>query len=315
MVQQNKCPVCSEKSALADHYRGGSYKLNCVRCGLFEIGDISAHEISCWNSQQRINLSGWIRENQNCKIFSPSLKDLANLPNLTVNEKAEKILIQLAHKFPKPGEIQDLSGPTYLEFMAVGRLTEISELRFFIHDYLYAEMGFLIRHPLVTELGDDSRYSISPKGWAFINSLKKQNPTNDNATETMNAYVDPHRLEELRKISNSKFDVSKLIKLCEELNQCLNLKCYFSMIMLTRAIIDHVPPIFDCSLFSEIANNYAGSKSFRESMQHLENSSRKIADQHLHCKIRKSETIPTFTQVNFHNDLDVLLAEIVRLLK
>jgi hypothetical protein len=124
MLEQNKCPICSEKAALADFYRGGSYKINCIRCGLFEIGDISAHEISCWNLQQRINLSGWIRDNQNCKIFGPSLNILANLPNLTVGEEAEKILMQLATRFPRPGEITDLSGGAHLEFPGVGRLAD-----------------------------------------------------------------------------------------------------------------------------------------------------------------------------------------------
>lgn len=146
-------------------------------------------------------------------------------------------------------------------------------------------------------------------------ALKKAEEQTDNVTKPLKVYIDSKRIAELRTLGTARFDVSKLIRLCEELNLCLNSDCYFSMIMLTRSIIDHVPPIFDCSKFPEVANNYAGPKSFRESMQHLENSSRKIADQHLHCQIRKSETIPTFTQVNFSNDLDVLLAEIVRLLK
>jgi hypothetical protein len=85
--------------------------------------------------------------------------------------------------------------------------------------------------------------------------------------------------------------------------------------MLTRAIIDHVPPVFGYSTFLEVANNCKGTSSFKKSMQHLENSSRNIANQHLHGQIRKSETVPTLAQVNFANDLDVLLAEIVRVLK
>lgn len=28
--------------------------------------------------------------------------------------------------------------------------------------------------------------------------------------------------------------------------------------MLTRALIDHVPPVFGCQSFVELANNYAG---------------------------------------------------------
>jgi hypothetical protein len=83
---------------------------------------------------------------------------------------------------------------------------------------------------------------------------------------------------------------------------------------LTRALLDHVPPIFGVASFAEVANNYRGSKSFRESMQHLEKSARNIGDAHLHTQIRRRETLPSATQVNFGNDLDVLLAEIVRLL-
>jgi hypothetical protein len=104
MAEQSKCPVCSEKATLAEPYRGGSYKLNCIRCGLFEIGDIAAHEITAWPKRQCANLSGWIREHQNCKILSPDLKTLASLRTPTVGEKAEKLLTFLANEFPKPGE-------------------------------------------------------------------------------------------------------------------------------------------------------------------------------------------------------------------
>jgi|ERR1035438_4951362 hypothetical protein len=170
---QNPCPVCQ---TTADHYvLGGSAEVVCPRCGTFEIGGIAAHEISNWLHQQRVNLSGWIRENQHCKIIASNLGQLASLRNLSVGEKAEKILMQLAGRFPKPGEITDLSGGADLEFLGVGRLTDTKELRFFIHDYLYAETGFLLRHELITDLGDDSRYSISPKGWAYLESLRHGN--------------------------------------------------------------------------------------------------------------------------------------------
>jgi hypothetical protein len=124
------------------------------------------------------------------------------------------------------------------------------------------------------------------------------------------------RIEQLRTIQSGEFDLSKLIELCKEINNCFQVESYMAVAMLVRAILDHVPPIFGCKNFAEISNNYAGgSKSFKQSMQHLEMSSRKIADSHLHTQIRKSEILPNRTQVNFSNDLDVLLAEIVRLLK
>jgi hypothetical protein len=68
--------------------------------------------------------------------------------------------------------------------------------------------------------------------------------------------------------------------------------------------------------FAAAANNCVGAgKSFKQSMQRLGNSSRRIADMYLHTQIRRSESLPTSTQVNFANDLDVLLGEIVRILR
>jgi hypothetical protein len=149
-----------------------------MHCGRFQTENFNTFntEVLGWSPEQRINLAGWIRENPNSKLSDSNLKSLAKLRNLTVGEKAEKILLHLARIFPKPGEIQDLSGGAHLEFLAVGRLIDTNELRFFLHDYLYAETGFLLRHELVTDLGDDSRYSISPKGWAYLESLRHGNP-------------------------------------------------------------------------------------------------------------------------------------------
>ena len=133
--------------------------------------------------------------------------------------------------------------------------------------------------------------------------------------ENMN-YINPSRLAELKKLESDNFDLAKLISLCEELNKNFNMKCCFAIAMLTRAILDHVPPIFGFTNFLQVSNNYTGSgKSFREAMQHLENSSRKIADLCLHSQIRKKETLPNITQVDFRNNLDVLLGEVVRILR
>jgi hypothetical protein len=147
-------------------------------------------------------------------------------------------------------------------------------------------------------------------------------PTNSIVVKRQRALIDSHsfvdqsRLSELREIKSTQFDLVKLIRYCEELNYNFKEECFLAVTMLGRAILDHVSPIFNCKSFSEVANNYSsGTKSFKQSMDHLENSLRKIADAHLHVQIRKSEVLPNRTQVNFSTDLDVLLAEIVRLLK
>jgi hypothetical protein len=130
------------------------------------------------------------------------------------------------------------------------------------------------------------------------------------------ALVSESRLEELRSLSSPDFDFRKLIRLCEELNTAFQEECYFATAMLTRGLLDHAPPVFGFKTFTEVANNYAGGgKSFKETMQHLENAARKVADLHLHMPIRKSETLPTAQQVNCGQQLDMLLSEIVRIMK
>jgi hypothetical protein len=127
-------------------------------------------------------------------------------------------------------------------------------------------------------------------------------------------YIHEARIIELKSIKSGDFDLSRLIKYCEELNTAFSFGCYLSTAMLVRAIIDHTPPIFSKNTFTEVANNH-GSRSFKDSMKNLDNSSRKISDSHLHTQIRKKEVLPNSNQVDFSNDLDVLLAEIYRVLK
>ncbi|MEO8331430.1 MAG: hypothetical protein ABI479_03290 [Gallionella sp.] len=129
------------------------------------------------------------------------------------------------------------------------------------------------------------------------------------------AFVSGSRLAELRGLPKTRLDCARLVRLCEELNVCYANGCYMAAVMVVRSITDHIPPIFGCSNFSDVANNYAGAQSFRGSMKHLDGSLRHIANAHLHVHIRKSEALPNESQVSFQADLDVLLSEVVRVLK
>jgi hypothetical protein len=143
---------------------------------------------------------------------------------------------------------------------------------------------------------------------------KENKPPKTPAKHGYMALISESRLAELRALTSPDFDFRKLIRLCEELNTAFQEECYLNTAMGTRALLDHVPPVFGFKTFSEVANNYAGGgKSFKEAMQHLENAARKVADAHLHMPIRKSETLPTAQQVNCGQQLDVLLSEIVRI--
>lgn len=129
-------------------------------------------------------------------------------------------------------------------------------------------------------------------------------------------FINLARIDELKKLKTKKFDLIKLVKLCEELNNASSTKTAYSPTLLTRAIIDHIPPIFGCKNFSEVANSYSGwTKSSKKSMLTLDNSLRNIADNNIHSQIRQKEVLPTQTQTDFTPELDLLLSEIVRILK
>jgi hypothetical protein len=152
--------------------------------------------------------------------------------------------------------------------------------------------------------------------WVRMKEGKTALPAGKRAGSQGLPLIADERLNELRKLCSSEFDFRKLIRLCEELNAAYNDGCYFAVAMLTRGLVDHVPPLFGKSSFAEVANNYAGGgKSFKDTIQHLENAARKVGDAHLHMPIRNSESLPTAQQVCFAPQLDVLLAEIVRILK
>jgi hypothetical protein len=125
-------------------------------------------------------------------------------------------------------------------------------------------------------------------------------------------FVSEDRIAELRVLKPAAFDLRKLVRLCEELNVTYSEGALLATAMLTRSLLDHVPPLFGVTSFSQVASNYAGTRSFKEAMERLEKSARKIADAHLHLPVRAKETLPVPQQVNFAAEIDVLLAEIVR---
>ena len=112
-------------------------------------------------------------------------------------------------------------------------------------------------------------------------------------------------------LKHPDFDFSKLVKYCDELNDSYAQGNYLSVAMLGRSIMNHVPRIFGFEKFNDVAAQY-GKQSFKNSMKHLNESLKNIADIYLHEPIRKKEVLPNATQVNFSQDMDVLLGEVVR---
>ena len=148
----------------------------------------------------------------------------------------------------------------------------------------------------------------------FINTLKIEDEIDIPNTSENENYVSQQRIKELSSIKSDKFDFSKLIALCNEINVNHKNRNFFSIAILVRAIMDHVPPIFEKRTFNEVANNLS-VKSMKKNFLHLQSSMRNIADGFLHQGIRNKEVLPSETQVDFKADLDTLLSEIIRIMK
>ena len=173
------------------------------------------------------------------------------------------------------------------------------------HIYYDAVARFISSFPdelkgFLFELEKITRKKVLPKG------------TNGSG-ERKYYYIENSMILALSELRSEKYDLGKLVKMCKELNDNYSLNNYLTCGMLIRAILDHVPPIFDKKTFAEVANNY-GAKSFRDIVLPLENTARKISDSYLHNPIRKKELLPNKTQVSFQPNMDVLLSEIVRIL-
>lgn len=135
------------------------------------------------------------------------------------------------------------------------------------------------------------------------------------SSQIVKNFVDLGRIHELQTATCGEWDFKRLVELCRELNVVAEHRCYMSTAMLVRAILDHIPPVLGFETFAQVASNYGGpksQKSFKGSMQHLQQSLRNIADTHLHSPIRRTEVVPSAVQVDFAADLDVLLGEVIR---
>jgi hypothetical protein len=128
-------------------------------------------------------------------------------------------------------------------------------------------------------------------------------------------YVNQQRIEDLKSLTSLQYDLSKLIQICLELNTNWIAGNYFTVGLLLRTIINHVPPIFgEFTTFDSVLAQYGGI-SFKKSIKVLNESLRGIADGYNHQTIRKKESLPTPQQVDFRPNLDVLLSEIVCILR
>ncbi len=125
-------------------------------------------------------------------------------------------------------------------------------------------------------------------------------------------FLSPDLIDQLigMNTENLSFDLTRLIRYCQEINNAFEINNYHSVIFLARAILDHCPPIFGQPNFESVAAQ-VGGKPFSEITNRLNLSLKKIADYHIHKQISKKEVLPVEEELDFSNDLNFLLGRIV----
>lgn len=136
--------------------------------------------------------------------------------------------------------------------------------------------------------------------------LKKENHGN---------FFDENLLMQLSSKTNPNFDFSKLIKFCYETNANYSQGNFLSALILLRAILNHIPPIFGSTAFQNLVTTYNINRRIgkNEIFDNLQNGMRKFGDFHNHDVIKRVEVLPSKNQIEpFKPSFEYLIQEIIK---
>lgn len=127
-------------------------------------------------------------------------------------------------------------------------------------------------------------------------------------------YISPRRIKDFEGLDNKiKYDLSKLISLCKEINDNYSRENYYSVSLLLRTILNHIPPAFnDSDTFEQVLAELNGKrhKTKREIFTRLQELQRRFADLTAHEKLRANEPIMVAQSVHFIPEINFLLQEV-----
>ena len=165
------CPICSdvnEKETSLDTMRQ-KVMIECHRCGRFVATDLFlGYRPNDWSPTQIGNASGWVRENPGVELYKDDWDFLKSIRTPSVGDKADKLLLFLARKYPRPNQL--------IKFHGVGENLSAcwganrDEANFIFHEYLTTYKGFINKPPL-----GGTEYHITPAGWDYLHSLQQTN--------------------------------------------------------------------------------------------------------------------------------------------
>ncbi|MCK4358844.1 MAG: hypothetical protein KAW92_08895 [Candidatus Cloacimonetes bacterium] len=224
----NKCPICGSptyRNITGSIGRMTVDEVDCYRCGRYIIDRSGSMELDYLRNSNQFNnitmskISGWIRENQDLGIVEinrKKLQSLISLPELTVFEKADKMLLHLAKQFPIAGSyltykfneifgiLERIKKKTFpeeglgnskefyknitdlLPLISIGRIIDGYEFEFIWKQYIIAKNEYISQY--------NSIPMITPTGWAYLETFRHPNP------ESKKAFVAMWFTDEMKEI-------------------------------------------------------------------------------------------------------------------
>lgn len=139
----------------------------------------------------------------------------------------------------------------------------------------------------------------------------------DNETEyarnVNDLFISTERINDLKKLEGSvKYDLKKLIKICYEINDNYVNENFYSVSLLIRTILNHIPPAFNGrESFEQVLSELNGRKhqTRREVFSRLQDLQRKLADLTAHERLREHEPTMDAQDVQFIPEINFLLKE------
>ncbi|MEE9554034.1 MAG: hypothetical protein V3W18_07015 [candidate division Zixibacteria bacterium] len=140
---------------------------------------------------------------------------------------------------------------------------------------------------------------------------KAKDPSWGQITTNAEDFVEFALIDRISSLNPRQFNVSKLARFAQELNENYKRGNYLSCALLIRAIINHVPPIFEQRTFKQVVAH--SSKSVKAILFNLEEGARDIGDLHTHEIVDKFSAPPSKNQIDpYKPNIDVLFREIER---
>lgn len=143
---------------------------------------------------------------------------------------------------------------------------------------------------------------------------KLKNSSVQNTNLKIVNYIDQEIINDLKVLLpniKSKFDLTRLTKMCEELNSNYQNENYNSCILLLRAICHHIPAFFGQINLDSLINQHAWQGSEKKIIQKIL-TAKHIADLANHEQISKHSPSATQIDCSFKHELAVILKGLIR---